>query len=313
MLGLLSLLIGQIFGNSVVPIGTKIASALTGPVPFVLFRFTIATAILFIIFLFCRKRKIKKHEYTDFALLGFFLMINVLFFTVGIAYTTIIMSTLIYSVTPVLVGIGGHFILKEMFTMQKIVGLIVSFAGLLFLTAQSFSGLQKNTFGQPLGNVLICIAMIGYSFYVLHSRNVLHRKDHAPVQTTFLTFAFTAFFLLIVFLAGILSGKVTFTAPPADGTLGFFIVGTGSVLQYLFLQIGVKKTNAFTASLTQYTGPFIAACAAIPLLCEQVTLKLFIGGLLILAGVFITTTYGQLKKIILTNSRHESERVKPQG
>jgi len=55
------------------------------------------------------------------------------------------------------------------------------------------------------------------------------------------------------------------------------VVGAGSLIQYLFLQIGVKKTNAFTASLFQYIAPFIAATATIPLLHERVTFHLIIG------------------------------------
>jgi drug/metabolite transporter (DMT)-like permease len=83
---------------------------------------------------------------------------------------------------------------------------------------------------------------------------------------------------------------------PNIGILGIIIVGIGTVAQYLSLQIGIKKTNAFTASLFQYTGPFIAASITIPLLHEKVTLQLFIGGFLVLLGVFIATTYEHFKK-----------------
>lgn len=295
-LGLLSLLIGQIFGNSVVPIGTKIASPFTGPIQFVFLRFIVATVLLFLIFLFSHKRKIKGKEYKDFVLLGFLLAINVLFFTIGIAYTTVIMSTLIYSITPILVGVGGHFFFEESLDKQKLLGLAISFIGLLFLISRSLSSIQKNAFGEPLGNILICIAMLCYSYYVIHSRKVLYKKSHVPIQTTFLTFAFTTFFLFLVFLIGILLRGVVIKPLSSSGISGFLFVGAGSVAQYLALQIGVKKTNAFTASLFQYTGPFIAASITIPLLHEQVNFQLIMGGFLILLGVFIATTYEHLKR-----------------
>src|SRR6185437_8226718 len=107
LLGILSLLIGQFFGNSIVPIGTKIAESFTGPILFVFFRFIVETILLLFIFLPSRKKKISKDEYKDFALLGFLLMINVVLFTVAIAYTNVIMSTLIFSLTPLCVGIGA--------------------------------------------------------------------------------------------------------------------------------------------------------------------------------------------------------------
>lgn len=299
LLGLLSLFIGQIFGNSIVPIGTKITSPFTGPVLFVFFRFVIGTILLFIIFLTTKRKKIKRHEYKDFALLGFLLMINVVLFTVAIPHTTVIMSTLIYSITPILVGIGAHFFLSETFDRQKLFGLIISFIGLLFLISQSIMGLQQRAFGEPFGNILICISMIGYSYYIIHSRKTLHKKDNMAIQTTFLTFVFTSLFIFIILLLGVFLGEIPLKPLPATGISGFFIVGIGSVIQYLFLQIGIKKTNAFTASLFQYTGPFIAASITIPLLHEQVTVRLIVGGILILTGVFIATTYGKFKKSLI--------------
>src|SRR6266567_2678021 len=240
LLGLLSLLLGQIFGNSVVPIGTKISSPFTVPLTFVFFRFLVGTVLLFIIFLISKRKKIKKYEYKDFTLLGFLLMINVVLFTVAIPYTTVIMSTLIYSITPILVGIGAHFFLNETFDKQKIFGLMISLIGLLFLISQSIMGLQKNAFGEPFGNILICISMIGYSYYIIHSRKILHKKDNMAVQTTFLTFAFTSLFIFVILFLGVLLGKVPLKPLPAAGISGFFIVGIGSVIQYLFLQIGIK-------------------------------------------------------------------------
>lgn len=297
LLGVISLLIGQFFGNSLVPIGTKITSPFIGPVLFVFFRFLIATVLLSIIFLFSEKRKISRNDYKDFMIIGFLLFINVSLFTIGIPYTTVIMSTLLFSLTPIIVGVSAHFFLDEHITKRNILGLIISLAGLLFLISESFAGHQVNAFGKPLGNILIFFSTIGYSYYVFLSRKVLNNKNHLPVQTTFLTFAFSTLFLFIVLLIELLLGGINLSRQlPSEGVIGFFLVGAGSVAQYLALQIGVKRTNAFTASLFQYTGPFIAASITIPFFHEQVTLQLIIGGFLVLAGVFIATTYGQFEK-----------------
>ena len=296
LLGLLSLLVGQILGNSVVPIGTKISIPFTGAIEFAFLRFLVGTLILFVVLFFSQKRKLKRSEYKDFALLGFLLGINIVLFSVGISLTTVIMSTLIYSLAPILVGIGGWIYLGETLDKNKLVGLFVSFIGLLFLISQSVSGLQKNAYGEPLGNILICIGMICYSFYVIYSRKMLHNKEHLPLQTTFLTFAFVSLFIFIILIIGIFFGSIDVKPLPTVGIWGILIVGVGSVFQYLFLQIGVKRIDAFTSSLFQYPGPFIAASITIPFLHEKVTLQLLFGGLLIFAGLFIATTYKYLKK-----------------
>lgn len=300
--GFLSLLIGQIFGNSLVPIGTKIASPFTGPIIFVFFRFFVGSLLLFILYSFSAKKKINRHEYTDFAVLGFLLTINVVLFTTGITHTTVIMSTLIFSMTPVLVGIIAHYMLRETFDRQKLLGMIISFTGLLLLLSQSLSGMQSSVFGESYGNILICFSTIGYSCYIIQSRRVLHNKNNNPIQTTFLTFAFTGLYIFVILLIGIALRYIPIKPLPGAGILGFIVVGMGSVIQYMCLQIGIKRTKAFTASIFQYTGPFIAASVAIPFLHEQVTLQLVFGGLLILFGVFIATTYKQLSRIPVRNN-----------
>ncbi|HSX09941.1 MAG TPA: DMT family transporter [Candidatus Saccharimonadales bacterium] len=296
LFGIVALLINQFFGNSVVPIGTKIAVPFVGPLIFVTFRFIIGAVVLFIIFLFSEKKTLKLSEYYDFILLGFLLMINVGTFTFAIIHTTVIMSTLIFSMTPVLVGVGAHFFLQEKFDRQKLAGLLVSFIGLLFLLSQSLTQNKHNIFGEPIGNILICISTVGYSCYLLYSRKVLHKKGNYPIQTTFLTFTIAAIFFVLISLCSLLLGGIEIKPISSFGIWGMVIVGIGSVIQYLMLQIGVKKTNAFTASLFQYIGPFIAASITIPYLHEQVTLQLLFGGLLVLIGVFIATTYKHLRR-----------------
>ena len=303
--GLLSLLIGQIFGNTVVPIGTKIVEVFTGPLLFVLLRFSTATVVLFLLFLLSRKKRLKLREYEDFMILGILLSVNVILFTVGISYTTVIMSTLIYSITPILVGILGHYFLGERLDKQKAIGFLFAITGFFILICNSLTGMQRNTFGHPLGNILIFIAMLGYSTYVFYSRKVLHTKDNTPIQTTFLTFSFTSVILLCAFLVSVVLKQQTLAIIPGNGIVGVIIVGVGSVAQYLFLQIGVKKTSAFTASLFQYLSPFIAASATIPLLHEKVTLSFIVGGFFILLGVFTATTFVQIqRKIKLSTVKH---------
>src|SRR5271170_5389164 len=111
-LGFIFLLIGQFFGNTVVPIGTKISAPATGPILFVFFRFLICSIIMLTIFLANGNRKIPMRVLKETAPLGFLLTINVVLFTVAIAFTNVIMSTLIYSITPLFVGIQSHFLLK---------------------------------------------------------------------------------------------------------------------------------------------------------------------------------------------------------
>jgi drug/metabolite transporter (DMT)-like permease len=71
-----------------------------------------------------------------------------------------------------------------------------------------------------------------------------------------------------------------------------------SVIQYFFLQLGIKKTSAFTASMFQYVGPVFAGLISVPLLHEKPSMLFLIGGLIIIFGVFYATTFDNLLKYL---------------
>ncbi len=288
--GLLVLFIAQLLGNTVVPIGTKIAAPVTGEITFMFFRFLITALVLYFILVSTRTSIFKKNNYRQYALLGFMVGTNIFLFTYGIHYTTIIMGSLIYAITPIFVGIAGHFFLRERLDASKILGLILSLIGLFILIGRSLSGINDNAYGQPLGNILIFIAMVSYAYYIFYSRKVLKTENTSAIHTTFWTFIFVTVYMLLIFSTGLLSGYVALSSIPAFGMWGFIIVGVGSALQYYLLHLGIKHTTAFISSIFQYIGPLIAASVSIPLLSEQLTPQLIIGGILILTGVFLSTT-----------------------
>lgn len=288
--GLISLFIAQILGNTLVPIGTKIAAPMTGEITFMFFRFLISTIILFIILYFTRTSVFRKNNYKQYALLGFMIGTNIFLFTYGIHYTTIIMGSLIYAITPIFVGIAGHLFLQEALSRSKIFGLIISMIGLLILIGRSFEGINNDAYGQPVGNILIVIAMASYAYYIFYSRKMLKIESSSAIHTTFWTFIFVTIYMFIIFFTGLLTSGIKLVDVPTFGMWGFIIVGISSALQYYLLHVGIKHTTAFISSIFQYIGPLIAASASIPLLGEELTPHLIIGGILILTGVFLSTS-----------------------
>lgn len=288
--GLIALLFAQILGNTLVPIGTKIAAPLTGEIVFMFFRFLISTVILFLIMYFARTSAFRKNNYKQYALLGFMIGTNIFLFTYGIHYTTIIMSSLIYAITPIIVGIAGHFFLREALSRRKILGLVISMIGLLILIGRSFEGINNNAYGQPVGNILIVIAMASYAYYIFYSRKILKIESSSAIHTTFWTFIFVTLYMFIIFSTGFFTSGIKLVDVPTLGVWGFIIVGISSALQYYLLHVGIKHTTAFISSIFQYIGPLIAASVSIPLLGEELTPHLIIGGILILTGVFLSTT-----------------------
>jgi drug/metabolite transporter (DMT)-like permease len=61
----------------------------------------------------------------------------------------------------------------------------------------------------------------------------------------------------------------------------------GSVVPYLLFALAIKELAASRAAAFNYLQPVIASSLAIWVLAERLTLKALIGGVLILAGVYL--------------------------
>src|SRR5258706_13420951 len=101
LFGFLALLFGQLTGSTVVPIATKLGMQYSLPISFLTLRFLAATILFSPLFIFSKKIKLRFSDYKKLALLSGFLFINVGFFTVCIKFTTVIMSQIFYTLTPI--------------------------------------------------------------------------------------------------------------------------------------------------------------------------------------------------------------------
>ncbi|MDE2025089.1 MAG: DMT family transporter [Patescibacteria group bacterium] len=297
--GLFILLIAQFAGSSIIPVSTKIGIGYFDPIVFVFLRFLVASFLFFPFFFWSKREKLTKKEFARIMLLAFFLFCNVTLFTIGIPHTTVVMSQILYTATPVVVGVLGHVFFSERLTQNKIIGLVVALCGVCFLMFQSASHQEHLTFGSPLGNILVIIAMFGYSAYLLYARTLANSKKYTSVQISFYTFTCIGLYLLLTNIVYLFIVPVSFHAASSVGLLSVLAVGVGNVISYSLLQLGIKMTNSFTASLFQYLGPFLSGLVAIPLLHEKLTPELFIGGSLIIFGVFYATSFDNLKRRLL--------------
>lgn len=294
--GLFAIFLGAFSGSGIVPSLTKIGLQFSAPVFFVFFRFLFASILFLPIIIFSRKEKLEQKDYIRFTFLAFLLFVNVTFFTIGVNLTTVLMSQLLYLPTPIIVSILGHFFLNEKLNIHKMIGLLIALGGVLFLIIESAINQREIlTFGTPLGNSIVLIAMLGYSGWVLYSRMLAKKHAYSSYQVTFFTFLFIALYLLILlpFSQNLAPSKIQ--AINFHGIIFAIFVSSASIIQYLFLQIGIKKTSAFTASMFQYVGPVFAGIISVPVLHEYPSPVFLIAGAIIICGVFYGTTFDYVK------------------
>lgn len=134
-----------------------------------MFRYLIAFIALSLISLKSEKEKIEKSDYKYFFIMGFigyFISVDCQLLGTKIAGGS--MASLINSLNPVIISVMAMIILNEKLEMNKIVGIVLSLAGVYMII-----GTGANI--QFLGVLISFIAVIGWAFMSVISRKISNK------------------------------------------------------------------------------------------------------------------------------------------
>ncbi|MDO8269674.1 MAG: DMT family transporter [Candidatus Levybacteria bacterium] len=293
LLGLVVLLIANLIGGALSPLFVKIGTHEIPPFLFTFFRFLIATAI-FLPFYLRGRQHVSVKNILKLSAFSLFFAANATLYAIGIQQTSIIASQTLYTTVPLFVGFLAHFMLGEKFSLNKIIGALISAFGVLLLVLESAKKMDTFSFGTPLGNSIILAAVICWSLYIVLSKKL--SQSNSPSTTSFFSFVVTAVILMPAVPFEVAYTKFSFQNVTSIGYISLVGVGViSSALMFTLIQIGIKRTSAYIASLFSYFAPLFSAITAVPLLHEKVTPYLILAGILITSGVFVATTLGTIK------------------
>ena len=221
---------------------------------FIMLRLLGASLIFWLIGLFTPNEKIEKKDFLKIllaAILG--MCINMLAFFRGLELSTPINSGIIITLSPVLVLILSYFVLKEKITTKKIIGILIGFAGAVFLILNS-SKTGINAPNIPLGNSFFLLNASAYAGYLIVIK---------PLTNKYNIFTLMKWLFLIGL---ILSTPITFnqfvevnwTELPwfAIWRMAYVVIGT-TFLTYLFNVYALKTLSPTTVGSFIYLQPII--------------------------------------------------------
>jgi drug/metabolite transporter (DMT)-like permease len=187
--------------------------------------------------------------------------------------------------TPAIVAFLGWIFLKEKPNMLAIIGLVTSGIGVLFVLGRGTEGMgifsPKGT-----GDLMIAISALNWAVFHILSRQLL--RDHSP--------AFAILWMNI--FASIMQSLLVFLISPQNFS-GLLHVTVGGWCAILFLGCvcsgfcyvlwydGLSALPAARMSAFHFLQPVIGVLAAYFFMGERFTLFIYIGGAMILAGVWM--------------------------
>jgi len=214
---------------------------------------------------------------------------NIMLYYVGLQNTTVNSSYVIYATTPLLVALISTVTIREVLSKNKFIGILVGFIGILSIFVFPYFIQGSNKFGTPVGNLIIFLAVLGWSAYTVGSRYLTNTKKYSPLYITSISMFASVF--IIAFVNLVVPHRIDLNAllrPSIIFTflyLGLFL----TVVTYALYQWAIQRTSSATAALTNYLQPIFAFYFTWIFLGERLTLTFILGSILVLAGVFIAT------------------------
>ncbi|MCF8332374.1 MAG: DMT family transporter [Bacteroidales bacterium] len=262
---------------------TKIVLDYMNPVSIIFFRLIVSSFLLYgFISLFKRKQPIHRHDIKWFFLSALFEPF--LYFigeNYGVKFSTATISSVMIALIPVLTPLAAFVFLKEKIRWLNILGIIVSFAGVLLMVTGK--GLEFET--DPRGLLFLMTAVLAGLF----SSVLMGRLARTYSSLTIITYQniIGAIYFIPVFMtmeAGNI-GHINITTELVFSLIMLAVFASSFAFIFYVNAIrglGITRTNIFTNLI-----PIITAVVSFFLLDEQFNASKIIGMAVVIGGVFM--------------------------
>lgn len=186
--------------------------------------------------------------------------------------------SVVFGLTPFFTSLFAALILGEKaFTRGKTLGMLISFSGLCFVFAESFE-LQSMAW---LGVAGVCFSAISHSI-----SSVLLKKINSQLHPVSVTAGSLLFALPLFFINSLLYGLPD-TVPANTMAAIFYLAIMGTAIGFPVYFYCLKQMSPQKVALITFITPVCALLIGANLNGETLTLRVWTGTALILAGLFV--------------------------
>ena len=253
------------------------------PLTIIFLRLVVASVVLTILTkLFRIKEKIAKEDYKWIFLLAFCEpFCYFLGETFGMLYVTATTASVIVSTIPLITPIFAWFLIHERVNIYEIIGLLVSFSGVLVLVMEDL-----NLGGKLIGFVLMFIAVLSGTAYGLTLKKLTDNYTALTI-TKFQTYVGMALFIPLFFIFDfkqLLSLSLTISSFKHIFLLGVF----PSSVSFTFLAIVVRKVGVVRANVFTNLIPVFTAILAFYILNESFSRSKIAAIVIVICGLIVS-------------------------
>jgi drug/metabolite transporter (DMT)-like permease len=242
-------------------------------------------ALIVFIWLYLTKKpiKIEKELFVSTIFCGFIFGLEFLLLFIALDLTSVIRVTIIFYTMPVWLALMNHFFLpNDKLTKMKTFGLVISVVGVsISVTSSSILSFNDSSF---VGDLCAFGGAAGWAYFAFYSKN--SKLSKKPADTLmFYAFAVSGP-MLIVFST--LYGPFIRDLQPLH-VAGFAFQAFWSSAGFVFWMWLFRRYSATTVASFSFVTPITGIFFGWLFLSEQLSIQLFIAGLLVTSGIYFVT------------------------
>jgi drug/metabolite transporter (DMT)-like permease len=263
-------------------VAIKFAYTTYPPITLAVVRFIVATLILGTLTLLPQNRvKLEKKDIFTVAVCGLTgIMLYAVLQNIAMQWTSASSATLIIASYPIITLLMESAIYKIKLSFMKIVAVLIAIGGVLIL---SYVKADSRVEGELLGILLLVLAGVVWAVYNFMTKKVVNR--YPPITLLFYSTLFGTIFMLPLALIE----RAQWQQPTLISfTMMLFLGVFCSVIAFLLYNRGLKTMAASTITSMLNLVPIFGVFFSWLLLGEQVTLRKFIGGAIVIFGVMLS-------------------------
>jgi drug/metabolite transporter (DMT)-like permease len=263
---------------------TKAALTQVPPLLFALLRFSVASAVLLPFAYAGRKRarRLSGREWGRIAAMGFCgVTLFYVSYNLALYYASASLIVILQSAIPAVTAVFAAVLLKENPSGRRILGITLSLFGIILVALAAPVGDASHPL---LGSALMLGAVAGWAFYT-----ILAKRFAAASQLTITAYSTTIGTALLIPPVLFELNAAPLPVITAQGWLGIVYLGVISTAGgYLLYNRSLAHLDASQAAAFLNLLPIFGVAIAVIFLGETVTVLQFVGGGMVLLGVWMT-------------------------
>jgi drug/metabolite transporter (DMT)-like permease len=232
-------------------------------------------------------RQLSMHDVGAAILSGAFLGSHFATWISSLAYTSVVSSVALVSLSPLFIALAGVLVLKEKLTRRLMLGMVIAIAGGILIGVADSAGASPGS-NPALGNALAVAAALCMAPYMIVGRALRHKLS----LLAYVTLVYGAAAVVLLLMCLVTGTSLIFTDPMAYVWIALLAL-LPQLVGHTSFNWSVRRLPAAYATIPVLGEPVGSTLLAITLLGETVKPLTLIGAAVAVAGIAIMSWRGR--------------------